>query len=166
MAAIAQAEAELEKPAPRPQRRPTRRASPSKSEKKSAPRGGKYEKKLAKENAKAAAAAGHPEEEEEDEQRGRRPGRAMEVLREPLEEVPRWRQAREGGRTDHLLNPYPHKFSIDMSLPAYRAAYSDKSRTEQRTSRPQCRWRGSSATYEAPGNSYSSCSREMERPFR
>ena len=85
----------------------------------------KYEKKLAKEQAKAAKAAAA----------GKKPKDAAEA-----DAVEPWKyfenrskqfstmeeQFEAGDRQDVLLNPYPHKFQVDMSIPTYRDTYDSK----------------------------------------
>ena len=89
----------------------------------------KYEKKVAKEKAKAAKAAANPNKA--------KGGKKVEVEADPVEP---WKyfenrskqfagmeeQFEKGDRKNALLNPYPHKFNVDMSLPIFRSTFDAK----------------------------------------
>jgi lysyl-tRNA synthetase class 2 len=129
MAAIAQAEADLAAATAAAAETADPEGKPlSKSEKKKrAKMVAKYSKKLDKEQAKAAKAAANPQPQKKQKKKSSGEDDPAEPWKyfENRSKMVASMEARfaEGGRADPLLNPYPHKFSVDMSLPAFRAAY-------------------------------------------
>jgi lysyl-tRNA synthetase class 2 len=82
----------------------------------------KYEKKLAKENAKVAKAAASGKKIVEADPV--EPWKYYENRQKQVDELESMFE--EGKRSDPLLNPYPHKFSVTMSIPKFRATYESK----------------------------------------
>ncbi len=129
MSAIAAAEAELAAAQAAAAETTDAEGKPlSKSEtKKRAKMVKKFEKKLAKEQAKAAKAAAAPAKKKKAKAAGEddpaEPWKYFENRQKLMAGMEAKFEA--GGRADALLNPYPHKFSVDCSLPQYRARFAD-----------------------------------------